>query len=215
MSANESFSEELNKSYDSSNLAYDINEKEVKSSYLPEEKTTKKRKISKISLKLEEMKDKISSQNEKEFEASTDDIDADFEFDEIPLLSKSAEYLKKENIFYKYNIYFSFLFDKKEFLVSIESDVFNIYENNVQDLIKNIINKINEKNIIIQNNKINYILSLKDSDEKDFYKNNYELRTYKKDEYIIYSSDLLLSEIKETKLNFVTKNYLNIMIRKI
>ena len=215
MSANESFSEELNKSYDSSNLAYDINEKEDKFSYLPEEKTPKKRKISKISLKLEEMKDKISSQNEKEFEASTDDIDADLEFDEIPLLSKSAEYLKKENIFYKYNIYFSFLFDKKEFSVSIESDVFNIYKNNVQDLIKNIINKINEKNIIIQNNKINYILSLKDSDEQDFYKNNYELRNYKKDEYIIYSSDLLLSEIKETKLNFVTKNYLNIMIRKI
>ena len=215
MSVNESLSEELNKSYDSSNLAYDINEKEDKSSYLPEEKSPKKRKISKISLKLEEMKEKISSLNEKEFEASTDDIDADLEFDEIPLLSKSTEYLKKENIFYKYNIYFSFLFDKKEFSVSIESDVFNIYKNNVQDLIKNIINKINEKNIIIQNNKINYILSLKDSDEQDFYKNSYELRNYKKDEYIIYSSDLLLSEIKETKLNFVTKNYLNIMIRKI
>ena len=215
MSVNESLSEELNKSYDSSNLAYDITEKEEKSSNFQEEKVQKKSKISKISLKLEEMKDKISSQNEKEFEASTDDIDADFEFDEIPLLSKSAEYLKKENIFYKYNIYFSFLFDKKEFLVSIESDVFNIYEYNVQDLIKNIINKINEKNIIIQNNKINYILSLKDSEEKDFYKNNYELRNYKKDEYIIYSSDLLLSEIKEKKLNFVTKNYLNIMIRKI
>ena len=215
MSVNESFSEELNKSYDSSDLAYSITEKEDKSSNFPEEKIPKKRKISKISLKLEKMKDKISSLNEKKFEASTDDIDADLEFDEIPLLSKSAECLKKENIFYKYNIYFSFLFDKKEFLVSIESDVFNIYEYNVQDLIKNIINKINEKNIIIQNNKINYILSLKDSDEQDFYKNNYELRTYKKDEYIIYSSDLLLSEIKETKLNFVTKNYLNIMIRKI
>ena len=215
MSVNESLSEELNKSYDSSNLAYDITEKEEKSSSFQEEKTPKKRKISKISLKLEEMKDKINSINEKDFEASTDDIDADLEFDEIPLLSKSTEYLKKENIFYKYNIYFSFLFDKKEFSVSIESGVFNIYKNNVQDLIKNIINKINEKNIIIQNNKINYILSLKDSDEQDFYKNNYELRNYKKDEYIIYSSDLLLSEIKETKLNFVTKNYLNIMIRKI
>ena len=122
---------------------------------------------------------------------------------------------KKENLFSKYSINFSFLFDKKEFSVLIESDVFNSNKNNVQDLIKNIVNKINEKNIIIQNNKINYILSLKDSDEQDFYKNNYELRNYKKDEYIIYSSDLLLSEIKETKLYFVTKNYLNIMIRKI
>ena len=65
MSVNESFSEELNKSYDSSDLAYSITEKEDKSSNFPEEKIPKKRKISKISLKLEEMKDKINSINQK------------------------------------------------------------------------------------------------------------------------------------------------------
>ena len=122
---------------------------------------------------------------------------------------------KKENIFSKFNIYFSFLFDKKEFIIQIESDVFNINENNVKDLIKNIINKINDKNIIIQNDKINYIISLKDSDEQDFYKNNYEIRTYKEKECIIYPSDLLLSDIKATKLILVSKKYLNIMIRKV
>ena len=122
---------------------------------------------------------------------------------------------KKENLFSKYSINFSFLFDKKEFSVLIESDVFNTNKNNVQDLIKNIVNKINEKNIIIQNDKINYILSLKESEEEYFYKNSYELRTYKNNGCIIYKSDLLLSNIKETKLNFVSKNYLNIMIRKI
>ena len=215
MSVNESFSEELNKSYDSSDLAYSITEKEDKSSNFPEEKIPKKRKISKISLKLEEMKDKINSINENEFDASTEDIDVDLDFDEIPLFYKSNEYLKKENIFSKFNIYFSFLFDKKEFIIQIESDIFNINENNVQDLIKNIIYKINDKNIIIQNDKINYIISLKDSDEQDFYKNNYEIRTYKEKECIIYPSDLLLSDIKATKLILVSKKYLNIMIRKV
>ena len=111
-------------------------------------------------------------------------------------------------------IYFSFLFDKKEFIIQIESDVFNISENNIQHLIKNIIYKINDKNIIIQNDKINYIISLKDSDEQDFYKNNYELRTYKENDYIVYPPDLLLNDIEAKKLNLVSKNYLNIMIRK-
>ena len=214
MSVNESFSEELNKSYDSSDLAYSITEKEDKSSNFPEETIPKKRKISKISLKLEEMKDKINSINENELEASTEDIDVDLDFNEIPLFYKSNEYLKKENLFSKFNIYFSFLFDKKEFIIQIESDVFNINENNVQDLIKNIIYKINDKNIIIQNDKINYIISLKDSDEQDFYKNNYELRTYKENDYIVYPPDLLLNDIEAIKLNLVSKNYLNIMIRK-
>ena len=214
MSVNESFSEELNKSYDSSDLAYSITEKEEKSYNFPEEKVQKKSKISKISLKLEEIKEKINSINENDLEASTEDIDVDLDFYEIPLFYKSNEYLKKENIFSKFNIYFSFLFDKKEFIIQIESDIFNINENNVQDLIKNIIYKINDKNIIIQNDKINYIISLKDSDEQDFYKNNYEIRTYKEKECIIYPSDLLLSDIKVTKLNLVSKNYLNIMIRK-
>ena len=62
--------------------------------------------------------------------------------------------------------------------------------------------------------KINYIISLKDSDEQNFYKNNYDIRTYGEKECIIYPSDLLLSDIKVTKLNLVSKNYLNIMIRK-
>ena len=71
------------------------------------------------------MKDKINSINENELDASTEDIDVDLDFDEIPLFYKSNEYLKKENIFSKFNIYFSFLFDKKEFIIQKESDIFN------------------------------------------------------------------------------------------
>ena len=70
------------------------------------------------------------------------------------------------------------------------------------------------KKNLIQNDKINYIISLKDSDEQDFYKNNYELRTYKENDYIVYPPDLLLNDIEAKKLNLVSKNYLNIMIRK-
>ena len=214
MSVNESLSEELDKSYDSSDLADTITEKEEKSINLPEENIIpKKRRISKISLKLEEMKDKINEIKENDFDASTDDIDLDL--DEIPYFSKSNEYLKKENVFSKFDIIFSFLFEQKEFSVSIESDIFNTNKKNVQDLIKNIINKINEKNIIIQKDKIKYILSLKDRDDTDFINSNYELRTYNKNECIVYPFDLLLSDIKVTKINFVSKNYLNMMIRKL
>ena len=214
MSVNESLSEELDKSYDSSDLADTITEKEEKSINLPEENIIpKKRRISKISLKLEEMKDKINEIKENDFDASTDDIDLDL--DEIPYFSKSNEYLKKENVFSKFDIIFSFLFEQKEFSVSIESDIFNTNKKNVQDLIKNIINKINEKNIIIQKDKIKYILSLKDSDDTDFINSNYELRTYNKNECIVYPFDLLLSDIKVAKINFVSKNYLNMMIRKL
>ena len=91
----------MNKSYDSSDLAYSITEKEEKSYNFPEEKVQKKSKISKISLKLEEMKDKINSINENEFDASTEDIDIDLDFNEIPLFYKSNEYLKKENFIFK------------------------------------------------------------------------------------------------------------------
>ena len=78
-----------------------------------------------------------------DIDISTDDFDIDF--DETRQSSTISENKSNENIFSKFEIYFSFLFNNKEFLVSIESDVFNLNKNNVQDLIKNIIYKINEK----------------------------------------------------------------------
>ena len=85
---------------------------------------------------------------------------------------------------------------------------------NVQDLIKNIIYKINEKNIIFQHKKVKYIISLKDCEDPDFYKDNYELRNYETKDFSKYPFDLPLSDIKDTKLYFVSKNCLNLMIRK-
>jgi hypothetical protein len=51
-----------------------------------------------------------------------------------------------------------------------------------------------------------------DSFDKEFYKDNYEIS---KNYFINYPYELLLNEIKDTKLNLNCKNLLNIMIRKI
>ena len=211
--ADNSLSEELNKSFDSSNFNDSFIQKEEKNSFIQGEKPLKKRRISKLSLKLEELKNKTNQIEENDIDISTDDFDIDL--DETRQSSTISENKSNENIFSKFEIYFSFLFNNKEFLVSIESDVFNLNKNNVQDLVKNIIYKINEKNIIFQHKKMKYIISLKDCEDPDFYKDNYELRNYETKEFSKYPFDLSLSDIKDTKLFFVCKNCLNIMIRKL
>ena len=210
--ADNSLSEEFNKSFDSSNFNDSFIQKEEKNSFIQEEKPQKKRRISKLSLKLEELKNKTNQIEENDIDISTDDFEIDL--DETRQSSITSENKRYENIYSKFEIYFSFLFNNKEFLVSIESDVFNLNENNVQDLIKNIIYKINEKNIIFQHKKVKYIISLKDCEDPDFYKDNYELRNYETKDFSKYPFDLPLSDIKDTKLYFVSKNYLNLMIRK-
>ena len=210
--ADNSLSEEFNKSFDSSNFNDSFIHKEEKNSFVQEEKPQKKRRISKISLKLEELKNKTNQIEENDIDISTDDFEIDL--DETRQSSITSENKSNENIYSKFEIYFSFLFNNKEFLVSIESDVFNLNENNVQDLIKNIIYKINEKNIIFQHKKVKYIISLKDCEDPDFYKDNYELRNYETKDFYKYPFDLPLSDIKDTKLYFVSKNCLNLMIRK-
>ena len=210
--ADNSLSEEFNKSFDSSNFNDSFIQKEEKNSFIQEEKPQKKRRISKLSLKLEELKNKTNQIEENDIDISTDDFEIDL--GETRQSSITSENKSNENIYSKFEIYFSFLFNNKEFLVSIESDVFNLNENNVQDLIKNIIYKINEKNIIFQHKKVKYIISLKDCEDPDFYKDNYELRNYETKDFSKYPFDLPLSDIKDTKLYFVSKNCLNLMIRK-
>lgn len=213
-----SLSEELNQSLDSSNLDSSFNEKEEEFNKANKEKTLKKRKISKISLQMEELKQKRKTIKEMD-DVSTEEYD--FDLDENSRCSKSSlrsneSNNKKENIFSKFDIYFSFKFNQKEFIISIESDVFNVNQNNIEDLVKNTIKKINEKNIFFQDNKINYILSLKDCEEdskEDFYQDNYELISYDK-QITNYPFDLILNEVKTKKLNLLCKNMLNIMIRQ-
>ena len=212
-----SFSEELNKSLDSSNIIRTLIEKEEgeeESILYTEEKPVNKRRISKISLQMEELKNKRNMQSELD-DISTDECDVDFEENSIQNKQSVNSINQNENIFGKFEINFPFKFNQKESIISIESDLLELNKNTTEDLIKNIIKKINGKNIFFRENKYTYIISLKDCEEemdKEFYKDNYELI---QNSYIKYPYESLLNEIKDNKFNLSCKNSLNIMIRKI
>ena len=213
-----SFYEELNKSYDSSNLIEsDIEKEECEEESIQnsEKKITNKRRVSKISLLMEELKNNKKMTSEYDDDISTDEYDIECDENSRETKQSVNSVNSYENIFSKFDIKFPFKFNQKEFIISIESDVFNLNENKVEDLIKNAIKKINEKNFTFKENKNTYIISLKDCEEdtdKEFYKDNYEIS---KNYFINYPYELLLNNIKDTKLNLNCKNSLNIMIRKI
>ena len=124
-------------------------------------------------------------------------------------------------IYKQFKIYFYISINKNEFILKIKSDYFNINEQYIYELIKNIVKIINNKKFIVKNNSNNYIISLKDSEEEndiDFYINNYEIKQYKnksmllKNELPAYSSNSLLDIIPNEKISFVSKNPLNIML---
>jgi len=104
----------------------------------------------------------------------------------------------------------------------IKTKFFNIKKHNGYDLIRNIIKKVNNNKIIININSIKYIVSLKDSKNNtdtynNFYKENYELKQYniknlKPKESFGYSPNILLKELVNEKICFVSKNPINIML---
>ena len=128
--------------------------------------------------------------------------------------------------FSKFDVFFNFTIQKKEFVFQIKSDLFNLNRQDSYELIKNIVKKINEKNITINHNNTNYIVSLKDFDDSeeennmDFYSRNYELKPINKINFTSikesenYSSDSLLKNIDNKKISFVVKNSFNIMFRE-
>ena len=74
---------------------------------------------------------------------------------------------------------------------------------------------------MVKTDSNNYIVSLKDCDEEndiDFYIKNYEIKQYKnkillpKNDLPCYCSNSLLENISDEKINFVSKNPLNIML---
>ena len=128
--------------------------------------------------------------------------------------------------FSKFDVFFNFTIQKKEFVFQIKSDLFNLNRQYSYELIKNIVKKINEKNITINQNNTNYIVSLKDFDDSeeennmDLYSRNYELKPINKINFTSikesenYSSDSLLKNIDNKKISFVVKNSFNIMFRE-
>ncbi len=131
-----------------------------------------------------------------------------------------------EEKFAKFEIYFYFVFKDKEYIFPIKSDLFNVNTQYIHELIKNIVKKINEKNIIINYNNVKYIISLKDCEENDdekdinFYIKNYELKPCKKKNFCpktdfpSFSAKSLLKNIENKKISFITNTPLNIMIRE-
>ena len=123
--------------------------------------------------------------------------------------------LKKFKVF----LYFEINGNNK-YVFPIETDFFNIEKQHIYELLKNIVKKINNKNIIINYKNINYMISLKDCEDNDknFYIKNYELKPCKKTNFIpknylpSFSSTSLLKNIINERLSFVSKNNLNIML---
>ena len=173
---------------------------------------------------MEELKNKSKENGKEEIEenniSESDDEMVDLiEFDHSKFLKNED----KDNIILKrYNIYFFLNLSKDNtFIFPIESDIFNVNNQHVYELIKNAVKNINNKKIIITYNTINYIVSLKDIEEEenmDFYTKNYELRPCKKKNFMpkndcpSYSSSSLLKNLENKNISFISKRNLNIML---
>lgn len=162
---------------------------------------------------------------------SLEEINEEISFDEFEdeLCEMTKNFRISDNFqdkFVKFDIFFCFTIQKKEFIFQIKSDLFNVNRQYSYELIKNIVKKINEKNITINHNNTTYSVSLKecqDSEEEndtDFYIKNYELKPINNNNFTPkedsgnYLSKTLLKNIDSKKISFVSKNIFNIMFRE-
>lgn len=171
---------------------------------------------------MDELKNK--SEDDEYFKELNDGNEFDEFENEFDSNSKKLNLTKNnEDKYAKFNAYFYFkLNGNKEYIFQIQSDIFNKSKQYVHELIKNIIKKINEKNIVINFNNIDYIVSLKDTEDEDadFYAKNYELKPCKKKNFKpkndcpSFSSNSLLENFDNKLISFISKNSLNVMIRE-
>lgn len=180
------------------------------------------RKKSKISIQMDELKNK--SKDDEYFK----ELNGGNEFDEFENEfysdCKKLNFVKNnENKYAKFITYFHFkLNENNEYIFPIQSDTFNKSKQYVHELIKNIIKKINGKNIVINFKNVDYIVSLKDTEDEDvdFYIKNYELKPCKKKNFKpkndcpSFSPKSLLENVDNKLISFISKSSLNIMIRE-
>ena len=181
-------------------------------------KSCNKRK-SKISMKIEE-------NNQKEnIEHELDEEDYFSDFDENCISYECHEINNNHTEIKKFNIYFYFEYNKrKKYIIPISTESFNANNIHIIELIKYVIYKINNSNIMIKYDDIDYSISLKDlvdNEEEEeklkFYKDNYEIKPFEfwtKNNCTSYNTSSLLSEIKEENIIFSSKNTLNVMLVK-
>ena len=196
-------------------LGFSFDEKDIKISNSPcsafsnisttEEADSLPRKKSKISIQMEELKNKPNEEDD-----DTQEITEENEFEnEFDFNSKDFGFSKREeDNSAEFEAYFYFqLNGENEFIFPVKSDSFN----------KN----INEKNITIKYNNTNYTVYIKDeqdTEDADFYTKNYELKPCKKKNFKpksdcpSYSPNSLLKNIDKNKISFVSKSPLNIML---
>ena len=185
------------------------------------------KKRSKISIQMEELENRKKENDELLQEINSEIVSDEFE-NELDEITKNLGISDNFNEQYeKFDVFFYFTIQNKEFVYQIKSDLFNINSQCIYELIENIVKKINEKKIIINHNNIKYIVSLNDCDDddeeennKNFYIKNYELKHCNnknftpKFESESFSSKSLLNNIKSKRISFMSKNPLNIMLRE-
>ena len=115
--------------------------------------------------------------------------------------------------FTKFNV--SFYIENDEdfmFLFCIESDDFDINTQCVSELISNLIKKTNSQKKIIDYNNKKFFLSLKESENSEFYIHNYELRENEKTtnlpkyNSLCFSPSLILNNLTSKQICLVVKN---------
>ena len=125
-------------------------------------------------------------------EFDEDNYFSDLEEENTYMESAQCLNFKEINIIKKFNVYFYFDFNKnKKFVLPINTENFNIADFHIYDLIKYIVKKINNSNIVVKDNNINYSVSLKDIEDEeniDFYINNYEIKPF---DFWIFSQKIL------------------------
>ena len=163
---------------------------------------------------------KIMEEANEEFDE--DNYFSDLDEENVYTESDQCLNFKEINIIKKFNVYFYFDFNKnKTFVIPINIESFNVADFYIYDLIKYVVKKINNSNIVVKDNNINYSVSLKDIDDDeeniDFYINNYEIKPFDfwtKKDCPIYSSKDSLKTIEEENISFFSKNPLNVLLMK-
>lgn len=169
---------------------------------------------------MDELLYKLRENEQAEIYDEIDDL-SEFDDDELRISNNNQNSFIQ---FKQYNVYCYFNINKEiSFIFPIKTDLFYINKQYIYELIKNVVQKINNEKIVIAYNSTKYIISLKDVEDDenaDFYAKNYEIKSCKKKNFMpkddspSFSSYSLLNTIENENISFVTKSPLNIMVRE-
>ena len=145
----------INFSLEDKNSNSTLRKKKIKLLYKTDiDEEIKNKKKSKISMKIEEINNKENIEQVFDDEDYFSDLDENYNSDESQYINNNRTEIKK------FNIFFYFEFNKrKQFIIPISTESFNVNNIHVIDVIKYIIYKINNSNIIVKYNDDDYLKS--------------------------------------------------------